>query len=169
MPSVSVIIAVFNRATTLQRCLDSVFEQTVKPLEVIVSDGGSTDGSREILEANDARLSYWQSRRDRGVPDAWNMALEHASGEWICFLGADDRFAKPDTMATLLDAVRDPSTNYVSGKAILIDDNGTARRIVGTQWDWERMKRYQHVAHPAEDDRPGKVLRPLGEAGALTQ
>jgi glycosyltransferase involved in cell wall biosynthesis len=148
MPSVSVIIAVFNRAATLQSCLDSVFAQTAEPLGIIVCDGGSTDGSREIIEANCARLTYWHSQPDRGVPHAWNMALEHATGEWICFLGADDRFAKPDTVATLLNAAREPAVNYVSGQAILVDDNGLARRIVGTQWDWERMKRYQHIAHP---------------------
>lgn len=117
-------------------------------MEVIVCDGGSTDGSREIVEANGARLGYWQSLRDRGVPHAWNMALQHATGQWICFLGADDRFVKSDTVAALLAAARDPSTNYVSGQAIMVDDDGTERRIVGTQWDWGRMKRYQHIAHP---------------------
>ncbi len=149
MPSLSIIIAVFNRATTLQSCLDSIFEQTAQPLEIVVCDGGSTDGSREILEANCARLTYWQSQLDRGVPHAWNMALAHATGEWICFLGADDRFANRNSIATLLEAAREPATNYVSGQAILVDDDGRARRIVGTRWDWGRMKRYQHIAHPA--------------------
>jgi glycosyltransferase involved in cell wall biosynthesis len=148
MSSVSVIIAVFNRAATLQSCLDSIFEQRAQPLEIIVCDGGSSDGSREILEANSARLSHWQSQLDRGVPHAWNMALTHTTGEWVCFLGADDRFAKRNTVATLLDAGRDPAINYVSGQAVLVDDNGRARRIVGRRWDWERMKRYQHIAHP---------------------
>jgi len=124
MPSVSVIIAVFNRAATLQNCLDSIFEQTAQPLEIIVCDGGSTDGSREILAANSARLAYWQSQPDRGVPEAWNIALAHATGEWVCFLGADDRFAKSNTVATLLRAASDPAINYVSGQAIMIDDLG---------------------------------------------
>lgn len=148
MPSVSVIIAVFNRAGTLQSCLDSIFEQTVQPLETIVCDGGSTDGSHEILAANAARLTWWQSQSDRGVPHAWNMALTHATGEWVCFLGADDRFANRNTLATLLGAVRHPAINYVSGQAALVDDRGRIRRIVGTRWDWERMKHYQHIAHP---------------------
>jgi glycosyltransferase involved in cell wall biosynthesis len=148
MPSVSVIIAVFNRAATLQNCLNSIFEQTAQPLEIIVCDGGSTDGSREILAANSARLTYWQSQPDRGVPEAWNSALAHATGEWVCFLGADDRFAKSNTVATLLRAASDPAINYVSGQAIMIDDLGRERRVVGTPWDWEQMKRYQHIAHP---------------------
>jgi glycosyltransferase involved in cell wall biosynthesis len=148
MPSVSVVVAVFNRADTLQSCLDSILEQCARPLEIIVCDGGSTDGSREILEANSARLTWWQSQPDRGVPDAWNTALTHATGEWVCFLGADDRFARPSSLATLFGAGRDPAINYVSGQAILVDDLGCARRIVGEAWNWRRMKHYQLIAHP---------------------
>ena len=148
MPLVSVIVAVFNRARTLQACLDSIFAQTERQLEIIICDGGSTDGSREILAANGTRLRYWQSQRDRGVAHAWNMALPHATGEWVCFLGADDRFAKSTTLATLLEATSDPVINYVCGQAILIDDDARAVRVVGTRWDWEQMKRYQHIAHP---------------------
>jgi glycosyltransferase involved in cell wall biosynthesis len=148
MPSVSIIVAVLNRAATLQRCLDSIFQQTARHVEIIVCDGGSSDGSREILQANCARFTYWHSQPDRGVPHAWNMALAHATGDWIGFLGADDRFAGPNTIARLLDAARDPAINYVSGQAILIDDHGQARRTIGTAWDWERMKRHQHIAHP---------------------
>ncbi|HLX37577.1 MAG TPA: glycosyltransferase family 2 protein [Candidatus Binataceae bacterium] len=149
MDSVSVIIAVFDRARTLQACLDSIFAQTAQPLELIVCDGGSTDGSREIIAANSARLSYWQSQKDRGVAHAWNMALEHASGDWISFLGADDRFAESTSIAKMLDAAApDSAINYVSGQAALIGDDGQAQRIIGERWDWERMKRYQHIAHP---------------------
>ena len=148
IPSVSVIIAVFNRARTLQACLNSIFAQTAGPLQIIVCDGGSTDGSREIIEENAPRLAWWQSQRDRGVAHAWNIALEHATGAWVGFLGADDRLAKPTSMASLLEAASEPAINYVSGQAILVDDEGRARRVVGTGWDWERMKRYQHIAHP---------------------
>ena len=149
MPSVSVIIAVFNCARTLQSCFDSIFEQTAVPLvEVVVWDGGSTDGSYEIIEANGARLAHWQSGLDRGVPHAWNKALAHATGEWVCFLGADDRLAKPSSLATLLEAGDDPAINFVSGQAMLVDDSGRELRVVGTRWDWARMKRYQRIAHP---------------------
>jgi glycosyltransferase involved in cell wall biosynthesis len=152
-PTVSVIIAVLNRASTLQRCLDSVSRQTHRPLELIVFDGGSSDGSREILETNSAKITHWQSAPDRGIPHAWNMALERATGEWICFLGADDQFASSTTIARLVGAAHDPTINYVSGQAALIDDAGQIRRIIGTRWNWERMKRYQHIAHPGSIHR----------------
>ncbi len=72
----------------------------------------------------------------------------HATGQWVSFLGADDRFAKPTSLARLLAATDDPAINYVSGQAVLIDDGGRARRVVGTRWDWAGMKRYQRIAHP---------------------
>ena len=151
--TVSVIIAVLNRASTLQRCIDSVSDQTHRALELIVFDGGSNDGSREILETNSAKITHWQSRPDRGIPHAWNMALERATGDWICFLGADDRFATSTAIAKLVGVSRDPMINYVSGRAALIDDDGQVRRIIGTRWNWERMKRYQHIAHPGSIHR----------------
>ncbi|HXN87208.1 MAG TPA: glycosyltransferase family 2 protein [Candidatus Binataceae bacterium] len=153
MQTVSVIVAVLNRASTLQRCIDSVADQTHHALELILFDGGSKDGSREILEANTAKITHWQSGPDRGIPQAWNMALERATGEWICFLGADDRFATSSAIAALLHATRDPDINYVSGQAALISEDGRTRRIIGTRWNWERMKRYQHIAHPGSIHR----------------
>jgi glycosyltransferase involved in cell wall biosynthesis len=114
---------------------------------LIVFDGGSNDGSREILETNSSKITHWQSRADRGIPHAWNMALERASGDWICFLGADDQFASSIALAKLVGASRDPMINYVSGQAALIDEDGRVRRMIGTRWNWERMKRYQHIAH----------------------
>jgi len=148
MASVSIIIAVLNGAATLQRCLDSIFIQTAAPLEVIVCDGGSRDGSREILAANRTQLAWWQSRPDRNIPHAWNIALAHATCEWVCFLGADDRFARSDTVARMLEAGSDPKINFVSGQATMVDESDRVLRIVGSRWDWERMKRYQIVAHP---------------------
>lgn len=147
------MVAVLNRASTLQRCLDSVSGQTHRALELIVFDGGSNDGSREILETNSANITHWQSGPDRGIPHAWDMALERATGDWICFLGADDQFATSTAIAKLVGAAHDPMINYVSGQAALIDDDGRVRRIIGTRWNWERMKRYQHIAHPGSIHR----------------
>ena len=91
LPRISVVIAVYNGAQTIQRALDSIFEQTYRDLEVVVIDGGSTDGTQAILEHNASQIAYWVSEPDRGVYNAWNKALDHVTGDWVCFLGADDR------------------------------------------------------------------------------
>ena len=82
-----------NGAETIQRCLDSVLAQQAGLAEIVVVDGASTDGTVAILERNAKRLASWSSEPDRGICDAWNKALARVRGEWVLFLGADDRLA----------------------------------------------------------------------------
>ncbi|MDA3897412.1 MAG: glycosyltransferase [Desulfobacteraceae bacterium] len=91
-PKISIIVVVFNGAQTLERCLYSVVHQIYPCKELIIMDGGSTDGSVELLKRYDSQIKYWESKPDRGIYHAWNKALEHAEGEWICFIGSDDFF-----------------------------------------------------------------------------
>lgn len=86
----SVIIATYNAQKTLEEALLSVLNQTHKDTEILVIDGGSTDGTLSILHRYAPRLAYWVSQPDRGVYDAWNTALPHVTGDWVYFLGADD-------------------------------------------------------------------------------
>jgi len=89
-PLISVIVAVYNGAKTLQRCIDSVSDQTYLNKELIIIDGGSTDGTIEIITSNQDNITYWESEPDNGIYNAWNKALGHTTGDWICFLGSDD-------------------------------------------------------------------------------
>jgi glycosyltransferase involved in cell wall biosynthesis len=82
-PLISVIVAVYNGAKTLQRCIDSVSDQTYPNKELIIIDGGSTDGTIEIIRSNQDQITYWQSEPDNGIYHAWNKALDHASGDGI--------------------------------------------------------------------------------------
>ena len=88
-PLISIIVAVFNGKETLQQCIDSVAQQTYQNKELIVIDGGSNDGTLDLLNQNSSRLT-WLSEPDSGVYSAWNKGLARAKGEWVCFLGADD-------------------------------------------------------------------------------
>ena len=145
-PLVSVIVAVFNGAETLRRCIDSVVEQTYPNKELIVVDGCSTDGTVEILEAENDKIAYWESKPDRGIYHAWNKAIEHAEGEWICFLGADDYFATPDSLSELSSEL-EVGTDFIFSRVAIVDENDRVLTIGGPMWDWERMKRYQTVSH----------------------
>ena len=91
-PKISVITVVFNAAKTLEATIDSVFAQTNKNRELIIIDGGSTDGSLEILKNKRAENLFWTSEPDEGIYDAMNKGIKKATGEWIIFLGADDKF-----------------------------------------------------------------------------
>ena len=92
LPSISVIVAVYNGIDTLQQCIDSVAQQSYPAKELIVIDGDSKDGTVELLKANQEKINYWVSEPDSGVYNAWNKGLAQANDDWICFLGADDYF-----------------------------------------------------------------------------
>ncbi len=86
----SVVIPSFNAATTLRATLHSVLAQPAQGIELIVIDGGSTDGTVAILKEFDADIDYWVSEPDDGVYDAMTKGIRVARGDWHCFLGADD-------------------------------------------------------------------------------
>ena len=88
---VSIIIATFNAGKNLEACLASIAEQSVKGLEIVVIDGGSTDETISILKKwNHSGLS-WISEPDKGIYDALNKGVRRARGRWMYFLGSDDK------------------------------------------------------------------------------
>jgi glycosyltransferase involved in cell wall biosynthesis len=93
MPLISVVTTVRNARDTLQSCLDSVAAQAYPNVEHIVVDGGSTDGTVEIIERNAARLDLWISETDEGIYDGMNKGIALANGELVKLLNADDLLA----------------------------------------------------------------------------
>jgi glycosyltransferase involved in cell wall biosynthesis len=89
-PLISIITVVLNGAASLEKTFESVFSQDFKNYEYIVIDGGSVDGSVEIIKKHASKLKFWLSESDGGIYHAMNKGLEVASGKWVYFLGSDD-------------------------------------------------------------------------------
>lgn len=106
LPRVSVITVVFNGAATLERTIQNVLSQTWPSVEYVVVDGGSTDGTVDILRRHDDRIAHWVSEPDRGLYDAMNKGLDAATGDWVVFMGADDCFADAGSVAEYMEALR---------------------------------------------------------------
>lgn len=121
-PRLSVITPSFNQAEFLERTIQSVLEQGYPDLEYIVIDGGSTDGSVELIRKYADRLAYWVSEPDRGQVDAINKGLRRATGEWLCWQNSDDVFF-PGAFAELADAAAEhPEAGLIIGNMMLIDE-----------------------------------------------
>lgn len=90
LPKVSIITPSFNQVQTIEATIQSVLEQGYPNLEYVIIDGGSTDGSVEVIEKYASQLTYWETKPDKGVYDAMNKGIERVSGEWVYFLGTDD-------------------------------------------------------------------------------
>ena len=114
METVSVIIPVYTREKTIQRCLDSVLGQTYQNLEIIVIDDGSRDGTAEILKhyaRADHRVTVI-TKRNTGVSDSRNYGIESAHGAYIQFVDSDDWLAK-DATQNLVDAMENDGSDLV--------------------------------------------------------
>ena len=90
VPCISIIIPVYNNELLIARAVESVISQQYGNIELIVVDGGSTDGSLEVLKIYEEQIDCLISEPDRGIYDAMNKGISQAQGEWIYFLGSDD-------------------------------------------------------------------------------
>jgi glycosyltransferase involved in cell wall biosynthesis len=89
-PRISIITVVLNGAHALESCIQSVIDQQYEYIEYIVIDGGSTDGTLDILKRYNDRITFWISEPDKGIYDAMNKGIRRATGDRILFLGCDD-------------------------------------------------------------------------------
>lgn len=110
-PDISVVTVCFNAAATIRRTIDSVLGQTGPSVEYLVVDGGSTDGTIEILQSYGTQLSYL-SEPDAGIYDAMNKGVSRARGRWIHLLNADDWYAAPDALARAVPHLDPDRTTY---------------------------------------------------------
>lgn len=134
--TISVIVAVFNGAKTLQQCINSFDMQTYQNKELIIIDGGSNDGTVDLLKVNSSKIKYWSSEPDGGIYNAWNKGLIHATGDWICFLGADDFFWGDQVLqnfARTLVALSE-NINIAYGEVMLLSKDDTPLYKVGYPW-----------------------------------
>ena len=91
LPTISIVVPNYNGAATLAATLESLVSQGYPSLEVMVMDGGSTDGSREIIRRFERHLAWWTSAPDSGQSAAINMGFRRATGEILNWLCSDDR------------------------------------------------------------------------------
>jgi glycosyltransferase involved in cell wall biosynthesis len=160
-PLVTVVTAVFNGQPYVAGCLESVLRQDYPNIEHIVLDGGSTDGTVDVLREYNDRIALWKSEPDRGIYDAWNKALGEARGEWICFLGVDDEFLPGAVGAYMALAAEHPQAEYLSSKVNVIHPSGYVR-VLGAPWNWKKFSKGMCTPHVGSMHRCSLLAR-LGE------
>jgi glycosyltransferase involved in cell wall biosynthesis len=89
---ISIVTVVFNREHEIESTIRSVLDQTYQDFEYLVIDGGSKDGTVELIKKYSSSINYWISERDKGIYDAMNKGARAATGEWIIFMNAGDLF-----------------------------------------------------------------------------
>lgn len=129
---ISVITVVYNDAAHIRQTMESFFSQTWEEKEYIVIDGGSTDGTADIIREYADRLAYWCSEPDGGIYDAMNKGISHATGEWINILNCGDYFCSADALSSMINRCEDiDEADVIYGNSIK-EQNGRQLPILAS-------------------------------------
>ena len=151
MKALSIIIATYNAASTLQRCLNSIVSQKTSAVELLLIDGGSNDDTMAIVQSFGEAIDYTISEKDTGIYDAWNKGIRHASGQWLQFIGADD-ILLDGAIKTQLDWLQTNGTSgldIITGKALTINQEGKVIKDLSAPYRYETFKYRMDFAHGA--------------------
>lgn len=125
VPLISVITINFNNKLGLENTIKNVVNQTFDDFEYIVIDGGSTDGSKEVIKVNAHKISYWISEPDKGIYNAMNKGLNVATGEYVIFMNSGDEF---ECETSISDAVRHfDGSDFILFDIKMIEENKPLR------------------------------------------
>ncbi|MEM5776358.1 MAG: glycosyltransferase family 2 protein, partial [Anaerolineaceae bacterium] len=147
LPLVSIITPSYNQAAFLEETIRSVLEQDYPRIEYIIIDGGSTDGSAEIIQRYAGKLAYWVSERDRGQTDALNKGFARATGSILAWLNSDDTYQPGALREAVAYLSAHPDVGMVYGDGNFIDEHGEViGRFPSAQTDLQKLRRgYVHV------------------------
>jgi glycosyltransferase involved in cell wall biosynthesis len=150
-PLVSIVTPSYNQARFLPATIESVLGQTYPNIEYIIIDGGSSDGSLQVIQSYADRLVYWVSEPDQGQTDGINKGFARANGQVLAWLNSDDTY-QPNAVAEAVDYLSlHPQVGMVYGQASFIDEHGRQiGRFPAAQTDYQRLRRgYVHIPQQA--------------------
>ncbi|MGM8362809.1 glycosyltransferase family 2 protein [Flavobacterium sp. ARAG 55.4] len=147
---ISIIIATYNAEKYLAEAISSVIKNKREDYELIIIDGGSKDTTLSIVQKYESFITYYVSEPDKGIYDAWNKGVKASSGEWIMFLGADDRLAENGLAYYLnfLSEFENTDLDYISSKVQMLNIEGQPIWVNGDAWSWPAFQYRMTVAHP---------------------
>jgi glycosyltransferase involved in cell wall biosynthesis len=140
-PRISIITPTLNQAAFIERTITSVLDQSYENLEYLIADGGSTDGTIEIIERYADRISWWVSEPDEGQTDALNKALAHATGDVIAYINSDDYYLPGAFDAALGVLEEHPEAWWAAGASRFVDADGMTTEV----WHARPPGRHRHL------------------------
>jgi glycosyltransferase involved in cell wall biosynthesis len=150
-PTLSVITVVYNNVRDVERTLLSVLNQTYSAIEYIVVDGASTDGTLDIIKRYKSRISKFISEPDKGIYDAMNKGLQHATGDYVIFMNSGDEFFAADTVSKVFSTAPDADIYY--GETEMVNEQreslGQRRHKAPDNFTWKSFNYGMSVSHQA--------------------
>ena len=150
-PKISILMATWNCSSLLATFFRSLEEQSPGDWELLILDNCSSDGLPQLVRqyqaAHPNHLIRFSSQTDSGIYDAWNRGIKLAEGDYLCFIGADDRFVSSESLQQLLD-LTSSSAELITCRNSYYSSDGRFLRDWGSPWNWRRMRESMNIAHP---------------------
>lgn len=149
MKEISIIIATYNAEKYIRRCLDSIIPQKNDTVELIIIDGKSTDNTTSIIKEYIDSIDFFVSEKDAGVYDAWNKGIKNAQGNWIQFIGADDRLLPHsiDSYLHFLNTHDLDGIDFISARSEYVNVHGKLLQYRGSQYIWSKFRKFMCISH----------------------
>lgn len=147
MPRVSLIIATFNAEMTLGSCLESIFSQKFDDYEILIADGLSKDNTVSVIQQHAESIDYWHSKADKGIYDAWNMLISQATGDYLCFIGADDYFFNNESLSHVFESLESADYDLITSRGLFLSHERNPH-LIGNAWSYSALRRRMSVCHP---------------------
>lgn len=123
-PKISIVTPVYNQVQYLEQTILSIINQGYPNLEYIIIDGGSTDGTVDVIRKYESHLAYWVTESDKGMYHAIQKGFEHSTGEIMCWLNSDDVFFDKCLFAVADIFMHHPEIEWFSARSASIDADG---------------------------------------------
>lgn len=150
-PKISIITVVFNNVKYIERTILSVVCQTYPEIEYIIVDGGSNDGTTDIIKKYEANIARWISEPDEGLYHAMNKGLSFSTGDYIWFINSGDEIYEKGTVTTMFSGIGNEFPDIIYGNTIITDTRGDKigdRRLTPPEvLTWKSFKRGMLVSH----------------------
>jgi glycosyltransferase involved in cell wall biosynthesis len=143
-PLVSIVTVVFNGERHLEETILSIVNQTYNNIEYIIIDGGSTDGTIDIIKKYKGAIDYWKSETDKGIYDAMNKGVVFANGDWLNFMNAGDSFSSENGVKNFM-KYKDTQQSLIYSDILLISDQGEENKII--QHEFKKYMFYRNICH----------------------
>lgn len=127
-PLISIVTVSYNAVKDIEKTILSVLNQTYPNIEYIIIDGGSTDGTLDIIKKYQDKISYWVSEPDKGIYDAMNKGTLKSTGEWLNFMNAGDTFSSKQVLEQVFKDKDWSETDVIYGDVIIKYKNTTKLR-----------------------------------------
>lgn len=143
-PLVTIITVVFNNVSTLEQTIKSVINQSYKNIEYIIIDGGSTDGSVDLIKKHESQISYWISEPDNGIYYAMNKGLSIATGNLIGILSSDDWYENTSLEKVVNYYEFNPEVDVIHGLLRFISVNDKPDSVAGHYYSFLNKGMIEH-------------------------